>query len=163
MRPKGSAAELEARRLLAGRLLTEGHDIDEVAEIVGAAGCSVRRWRRELEEGGLEALRAKPHPGRKPRLDAEQKHRLVDMLLAGPRKAGYRTDLWTLRRVAEVVGKTMHVSYHPGHVGKLLHDLGWTCQLPEQRAREADDASIERWRDTDWQRIKRGPDVVAVP
>ena len=161
MRPKGSAAELQARRLLAGQLLLEGGYVDEVAEIVGASESSVRRWRRAVEKGGLEALRAKPHPGRKPRLDAKQKRQLIEILLAGPRKAGYSTDLWTCRRVAEVIAKKFQVKYHPDHVGKMLHDLGWTCQKPEQRAREADDAAMERWRKQDWPRIKRGPSIAA--
>jgi transposase len=161
MRPKGSAAELQARRLLAGQLLLEGGYVDEVAEIVGASESSVRRWRRAVEKGGLEALRAKPHPGRKPRLDAKQKRQLIEILLAGPRKAGYSTDLWTCRRVAEVIAKKFQVKYHPDHVGKMLHDLGWTCQKPEQRAREADDAAMERWRKRDWPRIKKGPSIAA--
>ena len=161
MRPKGSAAELEARRLLAGRLLLEGGDVDEVAEIVAAAESSVRRWRQAVRKGGLEALKAKPHLGPKPRLNAKQKQQLLKILLAGPRKAGYRTDLWTCRRVAEVVAKKFHVAYHPDHVGKILHHLGWTCQKPEQRAREQDPAAVERWRKRDWPRIKRGRSVAA--
>ena len=161
MRPKGSAAELQARRLLAGQLLLEGGYVDEVAEIVGASESSVRRWRRAVEKGGLEALRAKPHPGRKPRLDAKQKRQLIEILLAGPRKAGYSTDLWTCRRVAEVIAKKFQVKYHPDHVGKMLHDLGWTCQKPEQRAREADDAAMKRWRKRDWPRIKKGNSIAA--
>lgn len=162
MRPKGSAAALQGRRLHAGQLLMEGNTVDEVAEIVGASASSVRRWRRDVEKGGLEALIAKPHPGRKPRLNAEQKQQLVEILLAGPLAAGYHTDLWTCQRVAEVVAETFGVQYHPDHVGKILHDLGWTCQKPEQRAREGNDEEQERWRTRAWPRIKRGPSSVVV-
>ena len=73
MRPKGSAEALEARRLEAGRLLLAGRGIREVARLVNASPSSVKRWKDALEEGGLEALAAKPHPGRPPRLTAEQK------------------------------------------------------------------------------------------
>lgn len=163
MRPKGSAAELQARRMLAGQLLLENNDVDEVAEIVGASQSSVRRWRRAVEKGGLEALIAKPHPGRKPRLNAKQKQQLLKILLAGPVEAGYQTDLWTCGRVAEIVAKRFHVEYHPDHVGKILHDLGWTCQKPEQRAREGDDTALAGWRKRDWPRIKRGPRVAVAP
>ena len=152
---------MEARRRLAGQLLLEGYDVGEVAEIVGASESSVRRWRRVVAKGGTEALKAKPHPGRKPRLNAKQKRQLIEILLAGPLKAGYQNDLWTCRRVAEVVAKKFHVEYHPDHIGKLLHDLGWTCQKPEQRAREADDAAMARWRKRDWPRIKRGQRIAA--
>jgi transposase len=140
-------------------MLLDEREIGEVAQLVGASEGSVRRWRREVEKGGMEALQAKPHPGRKPRLGESQKQRLIQILLDGPRKAGCATDLWTCPRVAEVIAKTFQVDYHPAHVGRMLHDLGWTCQQPEQRAREADDDAIARWRKRDWPRIKRGPSV----
>jgi transposase len=159
MRPKGSAAELETRRRLAGRLLLEGRKIGEVAQIVAASESSVRRWRRAVQKGGLEALKAKPHPGPKPRLNEKQKQRLVKTLLAGPCKAGYRTDLWTCPRVAEVIAKKFGVKYHPAHVWKILRSLGWTPQKPEQRARERKEADIRRWRRQEWPRIKKGRSV----
>ena len=148
--------------MLAGQLLLEGNDHGEVAEFLGVSLSSVKRWRRVVEEGGLDALKAKPHPGPPSRLDAKQKRQLVEILLAGPRQAGYSNDWWTCRRVAEVVAQRFQVEYHPDYIGQLLHDLGWTCQKPEQRAREADDTAMERWRKRDWPRIKRGLDVVAV-
>ena len=101
-------------------------------------------------------MKAKPHRGPKPRLNEKQKQRLVKILLAGPRKAGYRTDLWTCPRVAEVIAKKFGVKYHAAHVWKILRSLGLTCQKPEQRARERDDAAIVRWRKKEWPRIKRG-------
>lgn len=156
MRPKGSAAQLETRRLVAGRLLLEGREVGEVAEAVAACKSSVRRWNRAVQKGGLEALKAKPHRGPEPRLNAKQKQRLMRILLAGPRKAGYRTDLWTCPRVAEVIAKTFGVGYHPAHVWKILRGLGWTPQKPEQRARERDEAADRRWRQREWPRIKGG-------
>jgi transposase len=142
--------------MLAGRLLLEGGDVGEVAEIVGASLSSVKRWRQAVEKGGLAALQSKPHPGSKPRLDTKQKQQLVRILLAGPLKAGYHNDLWTCKRVAEVIAKGFGVVYHPDHVWKILRSLGWTCQKPEQRARERDEAAIQQWRQREWPRIKRG-------
>jgi transposase len=162
MRTKGSAAELETRRLLAGEMILQGKDNDEILEILGVSLSSVKRWRWAVEKGGMEALKAKPHPGRKPRLNETQKRQLLEILLAGPRKAGYPNDWWTCRRIAEVVARRFHVQYHPDYIGTLLHDLGWTCQKPEQRAREANDSAIERWRKQDWPRIKRGRHAAAV-
>jgi transposase len=156
MRKQGSAAELETRRRLAGRLLLEGRTIGEVMKIVGVSASSVKRWKRALKEGGMEALNAKPHPGPTPRLNEAQRRKLVKVLVAGPRKAGYHNELWTCSRVAEVIAKKFQVAYHPSHVWKILRSLGWTSQKPEQQARESDDDAIERWRKRDWPRIKRG-------
>jgi len=86
---------------------------------------------------------------------SSQKKQLVALLTAGPLAAGYRTDLWTCGRVAEVVRKKFRVSYHPDHLGRILHDLGFTPQKPLRVAREQDAAAVERWRKKDWPRIKK--------
>lgn len=156
MRPKGSASELEVRRQIAGRMLEQGYRQSDVANVVGVSLSSVKRWKRAMRSaGGLQALRSKPHPGKKPRLDDSQKRQLVKILLAGPRACGYPTDLWTCRRVREVVARRFGVEYHGAHVWRLLRGLGWSCQKPEQRARERDERAIRRWRKSDWPRIKK--------
>jgi transposase len=147
--------------MVAGQMFLNGCDVDEVIEILGVSHSSAKRWKRAVEKGGLEALKAKPHPGAKPRLDREQKGQLVEILLAGPRSVGYPNDFWTCRRIAEVVAKRFQVQYNPDYLGQMLHDLGWTCQKPEQRAREADDNAMEQWRKKDWPRIKKGLVVAA--
>jgi transposase len=86
-----------------------------------------------------------------------QKQELVKLLEDGPLAAGYRTEQWTCPRVADVIQQNFGVRYHADHVRRLLHELGWTYQKPEQRARERDENAIRRWRKRDWPRIKKGP------
>ncbi len=38
--------------------------------------------------------------------------------------AGFHTNLWTCRRVAEVVRREFDIAQHPDHLGRILHDLG---------------------------------------
>jgi len=157
MRTKGSAAELERRRRQAVALLEEGLTGAQVARVLGVSGAAVSRWKQAYEKGGPAALAAKPHPGGRPRLSAAQRRRLAKLLLKGPRHHGYRTELWTLGRVAEVIATTFGVQYHPCHVWKVLRGMGWSCQKPERRARERDEEAIRRWRQEDWPRIKKRP------
>ena len=89
MRTKHSLQELEVRRRIAGRMLSRGYTVSEVASAVGASDSSVRRWRIAMREGGLKALQARPQPGKRPQLDAAQHEELVEILLAGPRAAGF--------------------------------------------------------------------------
>jgi transposase len=117
---------------------------------------SVKRWKDALEGGGLEALDPNPHPGRTPEMTPGQKRQLVKLLEDGPLAAGYRTEQWTCPRVAEVIQRYFGVTYHPDHVRRILHELGWSFQKPEQRARERDEKAIRRWRKKDWPRIKKG-------
>jgi transposase len=161
MRTKGSAAELEARRRRAAEYFQERKPLAEVARLVGASLSSVKRWRCAWREGGIAALAAKPHPGPTPKLSQDQKQKLVTILKDGPSQAGFSTDLWTTARVAKVVRKKFRVSYHPDHVGRILHDLGFSPQKPQQVAREQDAAAVERWRKYDWPGIKKKPGDVA--
>lgn len=157
MRPPGTAQELERRRRRAVRLVREGHSLAEAGRRVGASRSSVHAWKEAARRGGPKALAAKPHPGRPRRLTAAQHRKLEKRLLAGARAAGFPDELWTAPRVAEVIRRDLGVRYHPDHVRKILVErLGWTAQKPERRARERDEAEIERWRREEFPRIKRG-------
>jgi len=147
--------ELETRRRIAGELLLQGKKVAEVARLVGASWSAVKRWKVAVRKRGVAALASKPHPGRKPFLTKRQKRQLDRILRRGPLQAGYRTDLWTCPRIAEVIEKHFGVRYHDDHIGRLLHALGWSCQRPEHKARERDEAAIQRWRCKDWPRIKK--------
>ncbi len=155
MRPHGTPAVLEARRRRAVALLEDGLGVRKVAQKIGCSPASVSRWQAEVQTGGTDALRAKPPPGRPPRLNTRQRARLLKILLKGAKAHGYSTDLWTLPRVAEVIAKTFRVRYHPAHVWKILRGEGWSCQKPERRARERDEETRNRWRAERWPHIKK--------
>jgi transposase len=155
MRPHGSPQELERRRRRAVDLLNKGLTLSAVAAKVGCSVSSVFAWREAFRKGGEEALKAKPAPGRPCRMSRRQKEALSRILLKGARSCGYPTDLWTTRRVAEVIRKRFGVRYHPNHMWRLLESLGWSCQKPEKRARERDEEAIERWKRYQWPHIKK--------
>jgi transposase len=157
MRPTGSPEELERRRLRALALLDEGLLPSEVARRVGVDRRSVRRWKAAARKHGEAGVRARDAPGRPPRLKLTQKRRLEGLLLKGPLASGFDTDLWTCPRVAEVIKQRFGVDYHVDHVGRLLHDLGWSPQKPARRAVERDEQAIRRWIREDWQRVKKTP------
>lgn len=162
MRPKGSKAELEARRRRAVAMLNEGKGVCEVARLVGATSGAVTRWRQMYEREGVSGLDAIRQPGSRPRLSANDHERLAELLLQGPRSHGFDTDLWTLARVGDVIERTFGVTYHVCHVWKVLRRMGWSNQKPERRAREQNETAVARWREVEWPRIKRGHAVSAV-
>lgn len=144
--------------MIAGKLLLQGKGVREVARLVDASPSSVSRWKQQLRQGGLEALQAKPHPGRTPGLTSQDKRQLEQILLRGAPAAGFPTDLWTLARVREVIEREFGVRYHPGHVWRILTGMGWSCQKPERRARERDEVAIARWRQEAWPRLEKKPE-----
>ncbi len=157
MRPQGSAKVLENRRRRALALLEEGLTLNEVGRRLACAASSVMRWRDAFRRQGQRALKVRSSPGRPPKLTSRERDRLVRLLIEGPLAHGWRTDLWTTPRVAKVIRKHFNVRYHPDHVGRLLHKLGWTPQKPESRALQRDEQAIERWKRKDWPRVKKTP------
>lgn len=158
MRPQGTSAELEARRRRAVKLLDEGWKVKDVAAAVGASRQSVTKWRELAGARGekARALAAKPQHVPQCRLSGPQLTQLKRRLKAGPRKAGFATNLWTLARVAELVEREFGVSYHPCHLGRLLHTLGLSCQKPQRRSKEQDPGMVKAWREKPWSAIKKG-------
>lgn len=155
MRTPGKPEQLECQRLQAHALLEAGLRPSEVARRLGVSPAAVSRWKKRSQRAGLEGLKAKPHPGRRPKLTAAQRRQLDLLLLQGPLAHEYMTDLWTLKRIAEVIETYFGVHYAPSGVWHVLRGIGWSCQKPEGRARERDEQAIARWRQQDWPRIKK--------
>src|SRR6266852_585694 len=124
-RLKGSADRLEDRRKRALALLDSGYSLNEVGRRIGCNASSVMRWRDTRRRDGAKALKVRYSPGRPWKLDQVQRKRLVELLLQGPIAHGYRTNLWTTARIAEVVQQEFAVRYHRDHVGRLMHSLQW--------------------------------------
>jgi transposase len=142
MRPVGTAEELQRRRIRAVELVNQGESPEDVARFLGCGRSSVYTWVKAARED-LGKLAAKPHPGRTPRLGEADRKRLEELLLRGAKAHGWRTDLWTAARVAELIERHFKVAFHPEHVRKILkRKLGWSSQKPQRRAKERDEAAI---------------------
>lgn len=157
MRPLGTAQQLEKRRLAAVSLLKAGHGYHSVAKKLKASISSLVRWMQAFRRGGTKRLAPKPTPGRPPGLTRQEKNHLRRLILKGAMTAGYTNEMWTLPRVAEQIQQHYGISYHPGHVWKILIDLGLSCQKPERRATQRNEKEIARWKREDWPRIKKRP------
>lgn len=158
MRPKGTKTQLEVRRRVAVSLLEAGWGVRQVARHVTASPSSVRRWRAAFVHHAEAGLAAKPHPGGShPKLKADQRQQLVDLLCQGARAHGFRNELWTLARIATIVERHFGLTYCPSGVWHLLRRLGWSPQKPATRARERDEDAIAHWRIAQWPQLKKSP------
>ena len=156
-RLKGGADLLEDRRRRALALLKTGLSFNEVGRRSQCAASSVMRWFNAWRRGGAKALKVRSSPGRPVKLKPAEQRRLVRMLLKGPLARGYRANLWTTARIAEVIQQEFGVHYHRDHIGRLMHSLNWSHQKPETRAIERDEKAIARWKKKDWPRVKKKP------
>ncbi len=157
MRPFGSPKTLERRRRRAIALLAQGFTLRQVARRVQASVGSVSQWHQAWPQGGDAAVAPKPTPGRPRQLTDQQCTQLVKLLLQGATAHGFANELWTLRRIAAVIQVQFGVRYHPAHLWKLLHRLGWRCQVPERQAIQRDDQAMVHWKRYTWPAIKKSP------
>lgn len=148
---------LERRRKRSAVMFEKGYGPSAVGRKLGVTRQVASRWKQAWERGGRGALSSKGQAGPKSKLNPEQIAQVTQALLEGPRSQGYKTDLWTLPRVAALIGKLSGVDYHPGHVWRVLGGLGFSCQRPERRAIERDEKQIGIWKRRTWPALKKSP------
>jgi len=145
----------------AARLLEKGYRQSEVARRVGAHRQSVSQWAVQLRAQGRAGLKKAGRAGRKPRLNPDELRTIEQGLKQGPEALGYGTSLWTSARVAHLIERECGVAYHPGHVWRILRQLGWSCQRPTGRALERNEEKIQRWKQQRWPELKKRPKTKA--
>jgi transposase len=150
-----TALRQEQRRWQALELKREGWPHQEVAEVLGVTKGAVSQWLKRVAQEGEAGLYARPRPGAIPKLTAEEKAHLPELLAHGATRYGFRGEFWTCKRVREVIRREFHVGYHKDHVRKLLKACGWTWQKPLTRAAQREEAAMARWRTQSWPQLKK--------
>ena len=150
-----TAQELENRRRLAVDRVNAGYAQTQVARILKVSPRSVRRWIHAFRAGGDDALRAQPRPGRPGKLTPEQARTVLGWFRQSPTDFGFTTELWTARRVAQLIDRHFGVTMNHRYLNAWLTARGITPQKPQPQARERDQADIERWLREDWPRIQK--------
>ena len=145
----------EWRRLRALHLKPQGWHQRDLAQALGVRQEAVSRWLARARAGGPEALLSHPTPGRPPKLSAAQKRLIPEFLWHGAEAYGFRGDVWTRARIAQVSEEEFGVRYHKAHVGRLRQELRWTPQVPIRRALQRDEEAIRRWRHEVWPELPR--------
>jgi transposase len=145
----------EWRRFRALQLKERGWFQRHIATALGVTEDAVSRWLVRARNGGPEALRSRPSPGRPPKLSVAQKRLIPEFLWHGAEAYGFRGQVWTCARIARVIAEEFGARYHKDHVGRLLRELHWTPQVPIRRAIQRDEDAIRRWRDEVWPELRR--------
>lgn len=121
-------AWLRMRALL---LWDEGQNPTEVSRALGVGRQRLYDWRkRYLERRDPLDLIDPPRPGRQPRLSAEQRARLAEILEQDPAEHGYQSHGWTVPLLLQ------HLETHEGVVisdstlRRTLHLLGYRWKRP---------------------------------
>jgi len=153
----------EGRRRRAWQLKQQGWKQQDIAAALGVTPGAVSQWLKRGREQGEEGLRRHPAPGPTPKLTATQVAQLPTLLERGAEAYGFRGQVWTCKRVAEVIRRTFGVTYHPAHVSRLLHTLRQSVQRPHARAAQRDEAVIAAWWRERWPALEKKPPTKGGP
>ena len=148
-------ATLETLRIRAVQAIEAGEHPEDVARAMGMARGTVFGWVAKYREGGVAALKARPVPGKPPKLDATAMRRLY-ALIAGsdPRQLSFEFALWTRELVRELIRREFGVSLSAVSVARLLKKLDLSAQRPLWRAWQADPDAVERWQHEEFPAIR---------
>ncbi len=148
----------EGRRRRAWELKEAGWKQTAIAAALGVTSGAVSQWLTRARSAGVEeGLRAHPAPGPVPKLTPEQLVQLPALLDRGAEAYGFRGQVWTCKRVGEVIRRPFGVTYDPSHISRLLHRLGYRVQRPIERATQRDEAAIRGWWEQRWPALKKKP------
>lgn len=141
----------------AWELHEQGWKQKDIAQALGVTEGAVSQWFKKARTQGVQSLRHQPPPGAQPKLSAQQRAQLPTLLAKGAEAFGFRGDVWTTERVAQMILHVFGVSYHPAHCSRLLRSVKYSRQKPIQKATQRDEVAIQAWKEVQWSALKKRP------
>ena len=146
---------LEEMRARAVRSVQNGQSPEVVAQALGINRTTIYDWLAKYRRGGWSALKAKPVPGRPPKLSGHAIKWIYDTVTQkSPLQLKFEFALWTREMIAKLIADRFGVKLSVSSVGRLLAQLGLTCQKSLHRALEQDDALVQQWLKKEYPKIK---------
>lgn len=134
-----------ALRIQAIILSLQQHSSVEIANLLKVHRSRVyswiSNWNEYRDEGLFEGFRS----GRPARLSESDKETLYDIVDSGPVAYGYDSGIWTSPMIVQVIEEQFDVNYHPGHVRKILKELGMSVQRPTKELARAEPKKKNKW------------------
>jgi transposase len=149
-------ATLESIRIrVARQIVDENGNADELARTLGFSRAAVFSWAQQYRDGGVEALRAKPIPGRPKKLSEQQADRIYTILCThSPDQLEFDFQLWTRWMVRDLIQRLFQISITEQAVGRMLRRWGMSPQRPVRQATQRDEEKVLRWKTEQFPKIR---------
>jgi len=147
---------LEALRIRAVQQVQDGESAEEVASTLGINRTTIYDWLAKYRQGGWGALKAKKLSGRPPKLSGEALGWLYKTVVGkSPLQLDFPFALWTREMIGSLILKKYGLKLSPASVGRLLAQMGITCQRPLHRALQKSRTLVSNWLSDEFPKIKR--------
>lgn len=143
---KVSRSALEEIRIRAIQRVLDGESSEHVIRVLKMSDRTIYKWLEKYHNGGFNASRAKPVPGRPPKLGTPQLAWLSKTIRGkNPLQISFEFALWTLPMIRELIKRKFNVSLSEASVGCILKTVGFSPQRPLHRAWQQDPVLVQDW------------------
>ena len=138
----------QSRRLLSLAAVLEGMSRTDAARIGGMDRQTLRDWVHRFNAHGPDGLRDGWSKGPEPRLSAEQRKEIAQLVETGPDRALHGVVRWRRIDLQRVILERFGIAYHERTIGKLLKALGFSHVSARPRHPAQDQHTIEAFKKT---------------
>lgn len=147
---------LEEIRKRAVERVQAGESPEDVIQALGFNRSCIYDWLARYRAGGWDGLKAKPLAGRPKKITGAQIKYLYKAIAGKtPLQHRFEVALWTLRLVQWLIYEDLGLKLSRASVGRLLNQMGLTCQRPLFRAMEQNAERVEKWKREEYPRIQQ--------
>ena len=147
---------LEALRIRAVRRVQQGESPEVVSKAIGINRTTIYEWLAKFRSGGFDSLKSKPTPGPKPKMNGKQLKWVFDVVTQkNPQQMRFEFALWTREMVQKLIADKFKIKLGLKSIGKLLAQLGLTCQRPLYMAMQKDESLVRKWVQKIFPKIKQ--------
>jgi transposase len=147
---------LEQIRTRAVEQVQAGESPEVVIKALGFSRSCIYTWLALYRSGGWGALKARALRGRPMKIQPAQMKWLYETVTGkSPLQFRFEFALWTREMIRMLLREEFSLKLSLTSVGRLLRQLGLSCQRPLFRATEQDPERVRRWRDEEFPAIRR--------
>ena len=137
---------LEQLRIRAVSRVQAGESPELVGRAIGINRTTIYDWLAKYRNGGWGALKSRPTPGAKPKIDGKKMKWIFKVVSEkNPQQLKFEFALWTREMVQQLIKKKFNIKLGLKAVGRLLAQLGLTCQKPLYKAIQKDESLVKKW------------------
>ena len=147
---------MEQIRIRAVKRVQQGESPEKVIATLGFSRACIYNWLARYRTGGWHALKSGKHSGRPKKLSGKQIAWLYKTISdKDPIQLKFSFALWTRSIISRLIRKQFNLKLSQTSVGRLLHQMGFSCQKPLYRAYQQNPEAVEHWKKTIFPQIKK--------